>query len=52
MSDSEDINPSVTDSEDIDLQGCMVASIGNGRGEGVVEADADKKNVSLLLWRC
>ena len=51
MSDSEDINPSVTDSEDIDLQGCMVASIGNG-GEGVVEADADKKNVSLPLWRC
>lgn len=44
-----DINPHVVETE---AEGRMVASIGNGKGGGVIETDSDKKNVTLLLWRC
>jgi hypothetical protein len=55
LSDSDmisltDVNPSVV--VDTGMEGSMVASIGNGRGGGVIEVDPDKKNVTLLLWRC
>ena len=45
-----DANPS-TESKETDER-CMVASIGNGRGGGVIETNLDKRNVTLLLWRC
>ena len=43
---------SAVEGQDADLLGRMLASVGNGKGGGVVEADEDTKNVSLLLWRC
>ena len=44
-----DVNPSVIETKEDER---MVASIGNGRAEGVIETDPDKKHVTLLLWRC
>ena len=50
MASLSDVNPTVVEPEQ--QEGRVVASIGNGRGGGVIETDPDKRNVSLLLWRC
>ena len=48
-----DINPGmVVAAKAEESERRMVASVGNGRGGGVIETNLDKKNVTLLLWNC